>query len=207
MLRAYVGRITGLRKERILPILQRSEARLRGTVTDAAFVDFASRVGRPLRDEIIAVGWNVRHADAVQPVPSVATFPPANPDNDITAPAATGHLVAARIRKQRPGPKPEDHTEFYRIIIETLRYYGELSDDKPEISLDDDNLSRIVEAADSNDIKPPGRRPTEYERTPPPYSSWAVYLADSKEACRKAIRNRIKWAIGQLQRADRAFDR
>src|ERR1039457_547596 len=48
---------------------------------------------------------------------------------DFVAPAATGSLVAARIRKQRPGPKPEDHTKFYRVIIETLGSSGGPSDD------------------------------------------------------------------------------
>src|ERR1019366_4745809 len=111
MLRAYVGRAFGLRQGRILPILQRSEARLRGTVTDAALVDFASRVDRPLRDEIIAVGCDVRHADTVQPVPSVAIFPPANTGNDVAAPAATG----SPFPKGKPGPnRVEEHRRFAR---------------------------------------------------------------------------------------------
>src|ERR1035441_6444432 len=124
MLRAHVGRAFGLRKGRILQILERSEARLGGTVqpacTDATFVDFASRVEGLLYQEIVASRRDVGHADTVQSVPYVVIFPEDHTGDDITAPAATGSLVAARIRKQRPGPKPEDHTRFYRIIIETL---------------------------------------------------------------------------------------
>ena len=201
MLRAYVGRAFGLRQGRVLPILQRSEARLRGTVqpasTDAALMDIASRVDRPLRDEIIAVGCEVRHADTVQPVPSVAISPGDQTDNKLAAPAATGSLVAVQIRKQRPGPKPDDHLKFFRVILETVGSSGESSGDGPEILLDDDSLRKIVGAADSKGIKPPGRRRSEYT-TKPPYSSWAVCLADNKEACRKAIRNRIKWAMRGL---------
>lgn len=201
MLRAHVGRAFGLRKGRILQILERSEARLGGTVqpacTDATFVDFASRVERLLCNEIIASRCNVGHPDTVQSVPYVVIFPEDQIGDDTTAPAATGSLAAAQIGKQRPGPKPDDHSKLYRIIIDTIGYSGKSSGGGPQILLDDDSMRKIVAAADSNGIKPPGRRRSEYT-TKPPYSSWAVCLADSKEACRKAIRNRIKWATRGL---------
>jgi hypothetical protein len=201
MMSAYVGRGTDLRKKIVLRIMQRLAARLgrveESASADAAFIDFASRVDRLLGDEMIAVGRDARHADREPILPYVVILPAANPDNDIAAPAATGSLVAARIRKQRPGPKPEDHTKFYRIIIEALGYSGGPSGGGPEILLDDDSLRKIVAAADSKGITPPGRRRSEYT-TKPPYSSWAVCLAESKEACRKAIRNRIKWAMRRL---------
>ena len=161
MLRAHVGRAFGLRKGRILQILERSEARIGGTVqpasTDEASVDFASRAERLLCQEIIASGRAVGHADAAQPVPYATIFPGGPTDNDVTAPAATGSIVAAQIRKQRPGPKPDDHSKLYRIIIDTIGYSGKYSGGGPEILLDDDSLSKIVAAADSKGIKPPGR--------------------------------------------------
>jgi hypothetical protein len=124
MLRAHVGRAFGLRKGRILQILERSEARLGGTVqpacTDAIFVDFASLVKRLLYQEIVASRRDVGHADTVPSVPYVVIFPEDHTGDDITAPAATGSIVAAQIRKQRPGPKPDDHSKLYRIIIDTI---------------------------------------------------------------------------------------
>ena len=201
MLRAYVGRAFGLRQGRILPILQRSEARLRGTVqpasTDAAFMDFTSLGERMLCNEIVASRRDVGHADRVQPVPYVVIFPEDHTDKEVAAPAATASLVAVQIRKQRPGPKPDDHLKLYRIIIETVGSSGKSSGGGPEILLDDDSLRKIVAAADSKGIKPPGRRQSEFI-TKHPYSSWAVCLADNKEACRKAIQNRIKWAMRGL---------
>jgi hypothetical protein len=113
MLRAYVGRVFGLRQGRILQILQRSEARLRGTVqpasTDEAPVDFASRAERLLCQEIIASGRAVGHADAAQPVPYATIFPGGPTDNDVTAPAATG----SPFPKRKPGPnRIEEHRRF-----------------------------------------------------------------------------------------------
>src|ERR1039458_881292 len=100
MLRAHVGRAFGLRKGRILQILERSEARLGGTVqpacTDATFVDFASRVEGLLYQEIIASGRAVGHADAAQPVPYVVIFPEDHTDKEVAAPAATASLGAVQ---------------------------------------------------------------------------------------------------------------
>jgi hypothetical protein len=200
-MRAHIGRTMDVRKGIILRIIQRSAARLGGieqlASTDEAFVDFASRVERLLCQEIIASGRAVGHADAAQPVPYVVIFPEDHTDKEVAAPAATASLVAVQIRKQRPGPKPDDHLKLYRIIIETVGSSGKSSGGGPEILLDDDSLRKIVAAADSKGIKPPGRRRSEFI-TKPPYSSWAVCLADNKEACRKAIRNRIKWAMRGL---------
>jgi hypothetical protein len=167
--------------------------------TDAAFVDFATRVETLLRQEMIESGRNVEHADTAQHVPYVVIF---SDNADFAEPAATGSLVAARISKQRPGPKPDDHLILYRIILDTLGYSGQSDAGEPEIKLDDDNLRSIVAAADSKGIKPSGRRPNEL-RVKPPYSSWAACLTDNKEACRKAIRNRIKWAIARLSVSSR----
>jgi hypothetical protein len=201
MLRAYIGRTFGLRNARILQFLQRSEARLGGTVqpfaSAAAFMDCTSQVDRLLCNEIVVSRRDVGHADTAQPVPHGVIFPAAHPDDDVAAPAVTGSLVAAKIRRQRPGPKPYDHLKLYRIILETFGFTGRPSDGQPEILLDDNNLHKIVAAADSKGIKPPGRRQSEFI-TKHPYSSWAVCLADNKEACRKAIQNRIKWAMRGL---------
>jgi len=104
MLRAYVGRAFGLRQGRILPILQRSEARLRGTVqpasTDAACMDFTSLGERLLCNEIVASRRDVGHADRVQPVPYVVIFSGDHTGNDVAAPAAT----ASPFPKGKPGP-------------------------------------------------------------------------------------------------------
>ena len=160
MLRAHVGRAFGLRKGRILQILERSEARLGGTVqpacTDATFVDFASRVERLLCQEIIASGRAVGHADAAQPVPYATIFPGGPTDNDVTAPAATG----SPFPKGKPGPNRV--VEHRRLARHARKVFG---DDLPTLpSRFFQDLVEVVDA-DSEILPPPG------------YRSFAEYLA------------------------------
>jgi hypothetical protein len=192
MLRAHVGRAFGLRKGRILQILERSEARLGGTVqpacTDATFVDFASRVEGLLYQEIVASRRDVGHADTVQSVPYVVIFPEDHTGDDITAPAATG----SPFPKGRPGPRRvEEHRRFARLARKV--FGDDLPTLPPKLFLD------FAEAIDAD----PGIIP------PPNYDTFAEYLTprlpegtDRKravlarttreQAFRTLIKNRLK---------------
>jgi hypothetical protein len=145
-------------------------------------------VDRPLRDEIIAVGCDVRHADTVQPVPSVAIFPPANTGNDVAAPAATG----SPFPKGKPGPnRVEEHRRFARHAQNV--FGDDLPTLPPKLFLD---FAKAIDA-DPEIIPPPN------------YDTFAEYLAPRvpvvtnrkgailarktrEQAFRTLIKNRLK---------------
>ena len=192
MLRAYVGRAFGLRQGRILPILQRSEARLRGTVqpasTDAAFMDFTSLGERMLCNEIVASRRDVGHADRVQPVPYVVIFPEDHTDKEVAAPAATG----SPFPKGKPGPnRVEEHRRFARHAQNV--FGDDLPTLPPKLFLD---FAKAIDA-DPEIIPPPN------------YDTFAEYLAPRvpvvknrkgailarktrEQAFRTLIKNRLK---------------
>ena len=192
MLRAYVGRAFGLRQGRLLPILQRSEARLRGTVqpasTDAAFMDFTSHMERLLCNEIVASRRDVGHADTVQRVPYVVISPGDHTDNGLAAPAATG----SPFPKGKPGPnRVEEHRRFARHAQNV--FGGDLPTLPPKLLLD---FAKAIDA--DPEIIPP-----------PSYDTFAEYLAPKvpvvknrkrailarktrEQAFRTLIKNRLK---------------
>ena len=192
MLRAYVGRTTGLRKERILQILERSEARLGGTVrpavADAALVDFASRVERLLCQEIIAAGRSVGLADPAQPVPYVVISPEGQTDSKLEAPAATG----SPFPKGKPGPNRV--VEHRRLARHARKVFG---DDLPTLpSRFFQDLVEVLDA-DSEILPPPGYRSfAEYlaPRAPEGSTRKGAILARKikEQKFRRLIKNRLK---------------
>lgn len=191
-MRAHVGRTMDVRKGIILRIIQRSAARLGGieqpASTDAAFMDFASRVERLLYQEIVASRCDVGHADTVQPVPYVVIFPGDHTDNGLAAPAATG----SPFPKGKPGPnRVEEHRRFAR---HAQNVFG---DDLP--TLPPKLFLAFAKAIDADpEIIPP-----------PSYDTFAEYLAPKvpvvksrkgailarktrEQAFRTLIKNRLK---------------